>query len=79
MIAILLWDEEWWPHFEKEVDALFILHNGSVWPHPAFKSLIIWNFLSNSSSFYSSFPWQVKQERTRVVDLGVAPCHKCQS
>ena len=37
MIPRLLWDEEWRSRFEKEVDFWFILHNGSIWPHSAFK------------------------------------------
>ena len=71
MIPRLLWDEEWRSRFEKEVDLWFILHNGSVWPHFAFEPLMVgisFPILPPSSPY----PWQVKQERTRMVDLGRA-------
>ncbi len=71
MILRLLWDEEWRSHFEKEVDFWFILHNGSLWPHSAFEPLLVgisFPMLPPSSPF----PWQVKQERMRMVDLGRA-------
>ncbi len=71
MIPRLLWDEEWRLHFEKEVDVWFILHNGSLWPHSAFEPLMVgisFPILPPSSPF----PWQVKQEQTRVVDFGRA-------
>ena len=71
MIPRLLWDEEWRSYFEKEVDFWFILHNGSLWPHSAFEPLLVgisFPILPPSSPF----PWQVKQERTRMVDLGCA-------
>ncbi len=71
MIPRLLWEEEWRSHFEKEVDFRFILHNGSIWPHFAFEPLLVGIsfpiFLPSSA-----FPWQVKQERTQVVELGRA-------
>jgi hypothetical protein len=71
MIPRLLWDEEWQSQFEKEVDLWFISQNGSIWPHSAFKPLL------DGISFpilplSRPFPWQVKQERKRVVDLGCA-------
>jgi hypothetical protein len=71
MIPRLLWDEEWQSRFEKEVYVWFILHNGSLWPHSAFEPLMVgisFPILPPSSPF----PWQVKQEQTRVVDLGCA-------
>ncbi len=71
MIPRLLWDEEWHSWFEMEVDGWFILHNGSIWPHFAFEPLMVrisFPILCPSSSY----PWQVKQERKRVVDLGRA-------
>ncbi len=71
MIPRLLWEEEWRSHFEKEVDFWFMLHNGSVWPHFAFEPLLVgisFPILSPSRPF----PWQVKQERARVVELGRA-------
>ncbi len=71
MIPRLLWDEEWHSWFEKEVDVWFIFYNGSIWPHFAFEPLMVgisFPILSPSSSY----PWQVKQERKRVVDLGRA-------
>ena len=54
---------------KKEVDVWFILHNGSLWPHSAFEPLMVgisFPLLPPSSPY----PWQVKQERKRVVDLG---------
>ena len=54
---------------QKEVDVWFILHNGLLWHHSAFEPLIAgisFPLLSPSSPY----PWQVKQERKRVVDLG---------
>ena len=69
IIPRLLWDEEWRSQFEKEVDFWFILNNGSIWPHSAFEPLLVGiSFLILPSS--RPFPWQVKQERKRVVDLG---------
>jgi hypothetical protein len=68
IIPRLLWDEEWHSWFEKEVDVWFSLHNGSIWPHFAFEPLMVgisFPILSPSSSY----PWQVKQEWKRVVDL----------
>ena len=41
IIPRLLWEEEWRSWFEKEVDFWFILHNGAVWPHSAFKPLLV--------------------------------------
>ena len=71
LIPRLLWDEEWCTRFEKEMDVWFILHTGSIWPHFAFEPLMVgiaFPILSPSSPY----PWQVKQERQRVVDLGRA-------
>lgn len=71
LIPQLLWDEEWRTCFEKEMDVWFILHNGSIWPHFAFEPLMVgiaFPILSPSSPY----PWQVKQEWQRVVDLGHA-------
>ena len=71
MIPWLLWEEEWRSRFEKEVDLWFILHNGAVWPHSAFEPLLVGiSFPILPSS--SPFPWQVKQERTGMVELGRA-------
>jgi hypothetical protein len=78
MIPRLLWDEEWQSRFEKEVDVWFILHNGSLWPHSAFEPLMVgisFPILPPSGPF----PWQVKQEWTRVVDLGRALSKMSQS
>ena len=78
MIPRLLWDEEWRSRFEKEVDFWFILHNGSLWPHSAFEPLLVgisFPILPPSSPY----PWQVKQERKRVVDLGRAMSKMSQS
>jgi hypothetical protein len=73
MIPRLLWDEEWHSWFEKEVYVWFILHNGSIWHHFASEPLMVGiSFLILSPS--SSYPWQVKQELKRVVDLGRALC-----
>jgi hypothetical protein len=69
LIPWLLWDKEWRRWFEKEMDIWFSLHNGLIWPHSAFKPLMVGNsfpILSPSSSF----PWQFKQEQTKVVELG---------
>ena len=41
MIPQLLWEEEWWSRFEKEIDFWFILPNGAVWPHSAFKPRLV--------------------------------------
>ncbi len=71
MISQLLWDEDWHSRFEKVVDIWFILHNGSIWPDSVFKPLMVgisFPILSPSSLY----PWQVKQEWKRVVDLGRA-------
>ena len=74
MILRLLWDEEQRSHFEKEMDFWFILHNSALWPHFTFEPLLV------EISFpilppTSPFPWQVKQEWTRMVDLGRALSH----
>ena len=69
LIPRLLWDEEWRNRFEKEVNVWFVLHNGSPWPHSAFEPLMVgisFPLLPPSSPY----PWQVKQEWKRVVDLG---------
>jgi hypothetical protein len=71
LIPLLLWDEEWCTCFEKELDIWFILHNGYIWPHSAFEPLMVrisFPILSPSSPY----PWQVKQERKRVVDMARA-------
>ena len=71
LIPRLLWEEEWRSRFEKEVDVWLILHNGSIWPHSAFEPLLVgisFPILPPSRSF----PWQVKQERSIMVDLGRA-------
>jgi hypothetical protein len=53
------------------MDFWFILHNGLIWPHSAFEPLFIgWNLFPNSPPLSPFYPWQVKQEWTRVVDLG---------
>jgi hypothetical protein len=71
LIPQLLWDEEWCTRFEKEVDIWFILHNGSIWTHSAFKpSMVGISFPILSPS--SPYPWQVKHEQKRVVDMGRA-------
>ena len=69
MIPRLLWEEEWRSCFNKDVNFWFILHNGSIWPHFAFEPLLVgisFPILPPSRSF----PWQVKQKRTQVVELG---------
>jgi hypothetical protein len=71
MIPWLLWDEEWHSQFEKEVDVWFILHNSSIWPHSAFEPLMV-GISFPILSLSSSYPWQVKQEWNRGVDLGCA-------
>jgi hypothetical protein len=71
LIPRLLWDDEWHTGFEKEVDFWFILHKGSIWPHSAFEPLMV-GILFPILSPSSSYPWQVKQEWKRVVDLGRA-------
>ncbi len=71
LIPLLLWDKVWRSCFEKEVDIWFILHNGFIWPNSAFEPLMVgisYPIISPSSSC----PWQVKQERKRVVDMGRA-------
>ena len=71
-IPRLVWEEEWWSRFEREVDFWFIFHkHGAVWPHYAFEPLLVgisFPILPPSRSF----PWQVKQERTLMVELGRA-------
>ena len=69
MIPRLLWDEEWQSQFVKEVYFWFILHNGSIWPHSAFGPLVVGISLP-VLPLSRPFPWQVKQERKRVVYLG---------
>ena len=50
---------------------MFILHNGSIWPHSAFEPLLVGiSFPILPSS--RPFPWQIKQECKRVVALGRA-------
>ncbi len=78
MIPQLSWEEEWRTCFEKEVDLWFILHNGYIWSHFAFEQLLVEiSFLILYPS--RSFPWQVKQEWTQVVDLGRALSQMSQS
>jgi hypothetical protein len=69
LIPRLLWDEEWRNRFKKEVDIWFILHNGSLWPHSASKPLMV-EISCPLLPPSRPYPWQVKQERKRVVDLG---------
>ena len=71
MIPRLLWDEEWQSCFENEMDFWFVLHNGALWPHSAFEPLLV-GILFPILPPSSPFPWQVKQERTRMMDLGRA-------
>ena len=59
LIPRLLWEEEWWSCFKKEVDLWFLLHNGSIWPHFAFKPLLV-GISSPILPPSSSYPWQVK-------------------
>ena len=68
MIPRLLYQEEWRGQFEKEVDLWFILYPGSAWPHVAFEPLMIGIRFPLSRSF----PWELKQERDRVVEIGRA-------
>ncbi len=68
IIPRLLYQEEWRGRFEKEVDLWFILYPGSAWPHVAFEPLMIGIRFPLSRSF----PWELKQERDRVVEIGRA-------
>jgi len=70
-IPQLLWDEEWRSRFEKEVDFWLILQDGSIWPHSAFEPLLV-GISFPILPLSRPFPWQVKQELKRVVDLGRA-------
>ena len=66
MIPRLLYQEEWRSRFEKEVDLWFVLYPESVWPHSAFEPLMVGIRFPLSRSF----PWEVKLERDKVVDIG---------
>ena len=69
MIPRLLYQEEWRSRFEKDVDLWIVLHTESVWPHHAFEPLIIGIGFPLSRS---SYPWELKQERVRMVAIGRA-------
>lgn len=66
IIPRLLYQEEWRSRFEKAVDLWFPLSCGSVWPACNYEPLMIGIRFSLSRSY----PWEVKQERERMVELG---------
>lgn len=72
LVPRLLYEEEWRSRFQKEVDLWFVCHTncfrGTVWPHPCFEPLMV----GIRFPFSRSYPWEVKQERERVVELGRA-------
>jgi len=68
IIPRLLYQEEWQKRFEKEVDVWFVCHHGLVWPHSTFEPLMV----GIRFPFSRSYPWELKQERERVVELGSA-------
>ena len=37
----VLWQEEWRHSFEHEIDLLFMLHTGTVWPHRYFEPMFV--------------------------------------
>lgn len=68
LIPRLLYQEEWRTRFEKEVDIWFPMEPGEFWPCNAFQPLMI----GLSFPLYSTYPWQLKQERDKVVEIGRA-------
>ena len=68
IIPHLAYQEEWCWRFEKEVDMWFCLWPGNVWPYSAYEPLMI----GFRFPFSRSYPWELKQERERVVAVGSA-------
>ena len=68
LVPRLLYEEEWRGRFQKEVDLWFVMHAGTVWPHSCFEPLMV----GIRFPFSRSFPWEVKQDRERMVELGSA-------
>ena len=66
LIPRLLYQEEWRKRFEKEVDIWFILSHDTAWPHFTFEPLMVGIRFPLSRSY----PWEIKQERKRVVAIG---------
>jgi len=66
LIPRLLYQEEWRKRFEKEVDLWFILSHDTAWPHCTFEPLMVGIRFPLSRSY----PWEIKQERERVVAIG---------
>ena len=64
----ILWQEEWRSRFEKEMDVWFMLHPGTVWTNDAFEPLLV----GISFPSYRSYPWLLRQEREKVVEIGRA-------
>ena len=68
LIPRLLYREEWQARFEKEMDVWFVRSAGSHWPCSAHEPLLV----GLSFPLFSSFPWQLKLEFKKVVDIGRA-------
>ena len=66
IIPRLLYQEEWRRRFEREMDFWFTLQTGSVWPHSAFKPLLV----GISFPLIREFPWLVRLQREQVVSTG---------
>ena len=68
IIQRLLYGEEWRKRFEKEVDLWFVMNHGDAWPHFTHEPLMIGIRFPLSRSY----PWEIKLERERVVEIGRA-------
>ena len=66
IIPRLLYQEEWRGRFEKEVDLWFVFHHGTCWPHLTLEPLMF----GIRFPLYRSYPWELKQDRDRMVELG---------
>lgn len=66
LIPRLLYQEEWRRRFEKEMDIWFILSCHDVWPCSACEPLIV----GLSFPLYRSYPWLLRIQREKVVDIG---------
>ena len=66
IIPRLLYQEEWRARFEKEVDLWFVFHHGTIWPHFTLEPLMF----GIRFPLFRSYPWELKQDRDRMVELG---------
>lgn len=71
LIPRLLYQEEWRKRFEKETDIWFSLEpGGTAWPHSCYEPLMV----GISFPLYRTYPWLIRIERDKVVELGRSLC-----